>query len=1128
MRLVLGIFLAFCAAWGWADEAAPALPSPGMGVFFRAAETQRLRENIKRPPCQSVYAEIVKSADKALAQWHADKTRLRIDVLAPQLLDLGVETVPAQFLPEGGKEAGKALEDCATHGAPCAAFVYLLGGERKYADFAWDVFEQCAKVNRWGWFPWDGSHMPQIHYGIVSRNLVLIADCAWDTLTPPQRQHAREVMAEKCVEPYFRLVLHTPGMGLYHLRSLNQGSNALAAALIGSVFVGDAVPDNRIWFNSLLQTFHWAITHDIGWMGQGLEAGMPGYWSVSMQNLYTAAAVLFNVRGIDLRAHPGFEQAAYYPLMHESTVPPVGMFADPIKLNPPLAKDEKTVLTGVIAGKPIELPHEAYCGPWWLDYAARFPASPAHYFASKLMIRPNRIQAADAHQGALSEVLKVAWWDEQLLAAPRQPEAPALFTDRMAGVRSGYGFGETYLYFNGDMFLSARKEILCTTAGLSWHYPWHQYQIAETGIETEGEAFAPSMIIKETQSGPQFTFFRAEPGYSNVTYYAQAGQRESYQHYAKRERSILYVRPAQGTQEYFVFLDDIRPTDGRPRWYAWTWHLWNSVSNPAGNYGRFVPQEGAAVRAERPNADLWIQFVTPGALAFEQHGIPGQPMVSYQMDHNTQMLRALAGGYQAADAQTVTIPASAWKDLGAVQDDTLFMEKPPVEKTIASETVQGLTGGVRYRWSVRAKKEQYRAYEATAWEIGLELLDAQGKVIAKPATKYGHPDPLKLGEPQSDKLAHDWVESVQYFDAPEAGVACRATFRAVGGAHYFQLGKLWLSPIQIAPVGKPVRAREQRFLALVVPLEKNAPAPKIETRQGRAFFTHADGSVDEIAVAVAGALNVERKSGGRAVTSFGSRAGQAAPASALKTNSVENAAQLLRGLKPVLDEIEAERDALGKKGRKNLAAGAAVTASATRDERFPPANVIDNLTAEYPLDGHLDYTLGIVWSSGLAGYGSGKDSLLNDRRFFPLYVKPTYWLLPEETLGWIEVALQKPETVATVRLLNTSNAGLNDFAAHSFKVELLDAEHKVLAGAEDSFGKAYDRPFKQAFAEPKWFNHYTLTFAGMLEPGLTVPFGDGWRAVDFPATGSVKSVRVTITKYWGIGAGLNEIQVYGK
>jgi hypothetical protein len=36
--------------------------------------------------------------------------------------------------------------------------------------------------------------------------------------------------------------------------------------------------------------------------------------------------------------------------------------------------------------------------------------------------------------------------------------------------RGGYGIRQTYLYFNGDIFLSALSEILGTTAGLAWHH----------------------------------------------------------------------------------------------------------------------------------------------------------------------------------------------------------------------------------------------------------------------------------------------------------------------------------------------------------------------------------------------------------------------------------------------------------------------------------------------------------------------------------------------------------------------------------------------------------------------------------------------------------------------------------
>ena len=823
--LLVGLMALALAALPARAEAPSDLPRPGVGVFFTADQAAALREKIRRPPCQAIWEGILKEADAAMAAWPVDKERLRIEELAPKLLDLNPETVPAQFLPAGAKEAGTALERYATRGAPDAALVYLMTGRREYADFASDVFRQCAKVNRWGWFPWAGSHVPHIHFGIAGRNLVLILDCTWDTLTPDERLQARRTIAEKVVEPYYRLLLHTPGMGLYHLRSLNQGSNVLGAALIASLFVGDAVPDNAIWFRSLLQTYHWAITHDIGWMGQHLESGIGGYWSVSMQNLYTAAVALHNVKGIDLRGHPAFEQATYYPIVHEATVPPVGHFADPI--DPGAAPP----VLGIIGSKPLELPgSDTIGGPWWFDYAARFPDSPAHYFVTRHMVRGDRLRAAECHQGALANVLAMAWWDDRLRDPARLPTALAQFTDRMAGVRSGYRFGDTYLYFNGDLLLTARREFLGNTSGMAWHFPWHQFQVTESGIETEGEPYAPSMVITEADDDGAFACFRAESGFSNVVYYPQVGQRESYRHYEKRERSILYARPDKdaATQDYFVFVDDVRHREDRPRWYAWTWHVWNSAANPK-NFGRFVVLGPDTVRAERPNADLWIRFITPAAVALEQHGIPSQPAVNYQMDHNALMMRAIAGGYEPSGAPPVTIPPSAWKGAGAVEDDALYLEQPPTDNKppLATETVAGIVGGTRYRWSLACKEEDYRVYEATAWEVSLELLDAQGNIVARPAADYGRPDPLKLGAPRSDAPTHDWTETVQYFDAPAEAVACRAAFRAVGGAHYFKLGKLWLGPIRIAPVGRPRRRREQRFVAVLVPLDKGAAPPKV-------------------------------------------------------------------------------------------------------------------------------------------------------------------------------------------------------------------------------------------------------------------------------------------------------------
>jgi hypothetical protein len=54
-----------------------------------------------------------------------------------------------------------------------------------------------------------------------------------------------------------------------------------------------------------------------------------------------------------------------------------------------------------------------------------------------------------------------------------------------------------------------------------------------------------------------------------------------------------------------------------------------------------------------------------------------------------------------------------------------------------------------------------------------------------------------------------------------------------------------------------------------------------------------------------------------------------------------------------------------------------------------------------------------------------------------------------------------------------------------------------------------------AFFVPQWFHAYTPSYAGMLEPEVAVPFGDGWQEVTFDTAAGAKFVRVVITSYWG-------------
>jgi hypothetical protein len=211
---------------------------------------------------------------------------------------------------------------------------------------------------------------------------------------------------------------------------------------------------------------------------------------------------------------------------------------------------------------------------------------------------------------------------------------------------------------------------------------------------------------------------------------------------------------------------------------------------------------------------------------------------------------------------------------------------------------------------------------------------------------------------------------------------------------------------------------------------------------------------------------------------------------------------------------------------KNLALGARVKASGTRDPRFAPERVIDNRTWEYPVDGLLDYAQGELKTSPGGGYGKGRVALSGpDMSVWPFYVRPTYWLLPFATGGWIQLELPGEREVKLVRVLNTSNAGLNDYAAMAFRVELLDGTGEVVARSKGHFGAVFDRPFAQAFRYPDFFGRYGDTFKGMLEPGIAVPFGGGWQEIPFDSV-RARSIRVYVDSWWALGGGLNEIQVY--
>jgi hypothetical protein len=180
-----------------------------------------------------------------------------------------------------------------------------------------------------------------------------------------------------------------------------------------------------------------------------------------------------------------------------------------------------------------------------------------------------------------------------------------------------------------------------------------------------------------------------------------------------------------------------------------------------------------------------------------------------------------------------------------------------------------------------------------------------------------------------------------------------------------------------------------------------------------------------------------------------------------------------------------------------------------------------------PFDGVVDYTLGNV--STMPGGGYGREAVPYDSEMaeWPLYFRPTYWLLPFRQAGEVTIRLKEPSRIGLVRLLNTTNAGLNDFATTDARVELLASDGDApLWSRPVRFGKPHDRAFAAAFVRPDLFASYGDSFRGMLEPGVRVPFGEGWVEVPVDFAAPAARVRIRIEKFWAGGGGLNEVQIY--
>lgn len=103
----------------------------------------------------------------------------------------------------------------------------------------------------------------------------------------------------------------------------------------------------------------------------------------------------------------------------------------------------------------------------------------------------------------------------------------------------------------------------------------------------------------------------------------------------------------------------------------------------------------------------------------------------------------------------------------------------------------------------------------------------------------------------------------------------------------------------------------------------------------------------------------------------------------------------------------------------------------------------------------------------------------------------TEWLLPDNQLGWLELAYLRPRALRTVRLRNAENSYFHDRATKSFRL--------------------------QAFSRGR----VVATASGQLP---TIAASRGWEDVPLVAR-DVTALRIEVLSFYGLGGGLAEVEV---
>jgi len=554
------------------------VPQAHPRLFMRPEDLPRLRE-LARGSQAAAFAKLRAEADRFIAAGPTPE---------PEHLGSATDKENKELVKYWWPNRQQTEKACRE--AETIAFVYLLGGEKKYGEAARKWVLHLAS-----WNP-DGPTNFKLNCEAAKPMLYRLPrayDWAWDTLTEADREKVRAVMLRRAQDAW---ISGEVGRGVGHLNRPfsshgNRTWHKLAECAIA--FLGE-IPEAETWLDYAVNKFYAAYpvwSDDDGGWHEGVS-----YWGGYMSKAVTWLQVANSALGIDGFKKPFFSQVGDYPLYVAPPGSPNMGFGD-LSFRPPPQSWGGFIEYFLRAGSSKSQSDNSHAGfwRWWTEqWQMRGEDGLMGFlYNTNLPPLPPAKAPTDLPQSKIFHGIGVASLHTTLLNSA--DDVHLLFKSSPFGAQS-HGHNP-----QNSFQLNAYGEPLLTTCvyrdlhGSKFHYQWAHSTKAHNAVLVDGDGQIPHSAtsigrILDANLTPEWDYVEGDA----LTAYGGK--------LTRARRKIAFVKP-----DLLVICDDLAAS--KPVTFQFMLHAMSPFD---------FDEQTSRLFAKQPKASVTAQYLSPTQLSFRQ------------------------------------------------------------------------------------------------------------------------------------------------------------------------------------------------------------------------------------------------------------------------------------------------------------------------------------------------------------------------------------------------------------------------------------------------------------------------------------------------------------------------------